>query len=164
MSKKKEIKIDGSLVATVTNNLNKHGEIRGENKKQTKILRAACPHHKINKKGKIKPTVYNDGNGNCTCYLCGAKFGTKLYSKEETKEMCGKVKKILDQARFMNQAADLGKESGTYLAKLSVDLSALPKTYGKIKKAVERTEHIKNRKKKNRNGNNNSGSSYGAWR
>lgn len=162
MGKKNELDIKGSLVATITNNLNKHGEIRGESKKQRKMLKAACPHHKITKKGKIKPTIYNDGNNTCTCEMCGAKFTTHLHTKEETKKIVGNMKEMLDQARFMNQAADLGKETATYLAKLSVDVSHFSKTYGKIKKAVERSENVKNKKKKNRG--NGGGSSYGAWR
>lgn len=163
MAKKNEnINIKGSIVATITNNLNKHGEIRGGNKKETKNLRAMCPHHKLTKKGKIKPTVINDGNGTCLCTMCGHKFSTHLYTKDEVKKTTGKFTGMLDQARFMNEAADLGKESASYLAKLSVEVSHFPKTYGKIKKAVERTENVK--KKKNKNNGDGGTTNYGGWR
>lgn len=161
-NKNNEVNIKGSIVATVTDSLNKHGEIRGSSKKETKNLKAMCPHHKITKKGKIKPTIYNDGQGTCTCEMCGAKFTTHLYSKEESNKVIGKMKMMLDQARFMNQAADTGKETGLYLAKLSVDLSHFGKTYGRMKKAVERTEDMKKRKNKSRN--NAGGSNYGSWK
>ena len=167
MGKNKKNKFDvenikGSIVGAVTNSLNKHGEIRGETKKETKNLKAMCPHHKITKKGKIKPTIFNDGQGTCTCEMCGAKFTTHLYNKEESDKIIGKMKGMLDQARFMNQAADTGKETQIYLAKLSVDVSHFGKTYGRIKKAVERTDSIK--KKKNKSNNHYNGSSYGSWK
>lgn len=164
MAKEKNVvEKKGSIVATITNNLNKHGEIKGANKKETKNLRAMCPHHKINKKGKIKPTVYNDGNGTCTCEMCGAKFTTHLYNNEETDKIVGKFKGMLDQARYMCEAADLGKDTSSYLAKLSVDVSHFGKTYGKIKHVVERTENMKRKKKDNRSRGNGS-ENYGGWR
>lgn len=165
MAKKNDVNIKGSIVATITNNLNKHGEIKGENKKETKNLKAMCPHHKITKKGKIRPTVTNDGNGTCYCSMCGHKFSTHLYTKDETKKIVGKFTGMLDQARFMNEAADLGKDTGAYLARLSVETSHFKKTYGKIKKAVERTEHVKKKKRGNNNRNGgNSSTNYGGWR
>lgn len=151
-----------NIVAAVTESLNKHGEIKAKNKKETKNLKAMCPHHKINKKGKIKPTVCNDGNGVCYCTMCGHKFSTHLYTNDESKKIIDKFTGMLDQARFMNEAADLGKETGNYLGRLSVDTSHFGKTYKKIKKAVERTEHVKKKKRDRRN--NNGGNSYGGWK
>ena len=53
--KQNEIKIgDGSVIAIITENLSKKGEIKGRNKRQTKVLRGACMHHVINRKGKVK--------------------------------------------------------------------------------------------------------------
>jgi uncharacterized Zn finger protein (UPF0148 family) len=164
MGKNKNINtmnIKGSTVSEVTNNLNKHGEIRGNNKNQTKNLRALCPHHKINKKGKLKMTIVNNGNGECTCLMCGRKFRTQLFDKKEVKDSVEDVREILDQARFMNIAADLGKETELYLAKVSVDISHLPKTYKRIRKATERTDSLKNKKKKSKK---NYTPSYGGWR
>lgn len=157
--------IKGSVIATITNSLNKHGEIKGANKKEKKNLKAMCPHHKITKKGKIKPTVSNDGNGTCKCEMCGHEFTTHLFTKDETKENTGKFVEMLDQARYMAQAADLGKDTNMYLAKLSVDVSHFNKVYGKIKHVVERSDNMKKKKKGHRNNNNGGGSSnYGGWR
>lgn len=160
---KNQTKIKGSIVATITNNLNKHGEIKGETKKETKNLKAMCPHHKINKKGKIKPTVWNDGNGICTCEMCGAKIPTHLFEKEEVNKVYGKFKSLLDQARFMAESADLGKETNMFLADLSVKAAQFGKTYGKIKHTVERTEHMK-KKKKGKKPNGSGSENYGGWR
>ena len=159
---KKPINYEKNITAVITNHLNKHGEIRGENKKETKNLKLACNHHKITKKGKIKPTIFNDGNGMCVCEMCGARFSAVLYEKDESKKIIGKVKGMLDQAKFMNQAYDTGKDTQVYLTKLSVDLGHFGKTYGKIKKAAERLENVKKKKK----GNNRSsqGSNYGSWK
>lgn len=156
-------KAKGSLVATVTNKLNKHGEIKGDNKKETKNLRAMCPHHKYNKKGKIKPTVYNDGNGTITCTMCNAKIPTHVLNSDELGKITGKFKTVLDQARYMAQASDLGNETQQFLARLSVDTAQFTKTYGKIRHVVERSENMKKKNKKNHN--NASGSNnYGSWR
>lgn len=155
----------GSIVAKISSKLNKHGEIRGKNKKETKTLRAMCPGNAINKKGKLKARIYNDGNGTCTCLMCTKKFPTELYSKGKVSHMVKDMGALLHQARFMVVSADLGKETEEYLARLSVDVEHLPKVYGKIKHAVEKREHIRNKKKGGNRKNRGSGSeSYGAWR
>ena len=51
----------GSVAERISKSLNKHGEIKGENKKETKILKAMCNHHKLTKQQKIKAMVYNNG-------------------------------------------------------------------------------------------------------
>lgn len=152
-----------STVQLITNSLNKHGEIRGESKKETKNLKAMCPHHKMTKKGKIKPTVYNDGNGTCTCEMCGHSFTTHLYGNDEVKKSVGEIVQLLDQSRYMAEAADLGKETKAYLAQTSVSMSHFPKTYKKIRKVIEKTENTKRKKNKNRNQRGGS-ESYGGWR
>lgn len=163
--KKVELKVGQgkSSVQVVTNSLNKHGEIKGRDKKETRNLRAMCPHHKITRKGKIKPAVYNDGNGTCTCEMCGHKFPTHLFDKDETSKIVGKVTQLLDQSRYMAEAANLGKETKRYLAETSVSVSHLPKTYGKIKRVVEKSENTKKRKNKNNRGRGGS-ETYGGWR
>lgn len=164
-NKRTELKVSPgkSTVQAVTNSLNKHGEIKGNNKKETRNLRALCPHHKITKKGKIKPTVYNDGNGTCTCEMCGHKFPTHLFDKDETQKIIGRVTQLLDQGRYMCEAADLGKETKAYLATTSVQVSHLPKIYAKIKRVVEKSENTKRKKKGNRNSRGGS-EAYGGWR
>lgn len=152
-----------NVVDIITASRNKHGEIRGENKKETKNLKAICTHHYRNKKGKIKAAIINDGNGICTCELCGHRFPTKLYQKDDVDKQVGKVRELVDQSKFMVQSADLGKEGLHYLCTLSTYLTKFPKYYGKVKHTVEKSENTKKRKNKNRNSNSGS-ESYGGWR
>lgn len=166
-NKNTQTKNGSSIVATVTNSLNKHGEIKGKDKKETKNLRAMCPHHKITKKGNIKATIINDGAGTCTCLMCGASWSTDLPDKDEVKKILKPVKELLDMSRFLAEAADLGKETKAYLAKVSVDMAHLPKTYNKITHVVKKSESIKNKKRKgNKNNNSYDGGSqrYGGWK
>lgn len=161
--KTREVRMGKSTVQAVTNSLNKHGEIKGKDKKETKNLRAMCPHHKITKKGKIKPTIYNDGNGTCICEMCGHRFPTHLYTNDETKKVVGEMTQILDQSRYLAEAADLGKDTKAYLAQTSVSVAHFPKTYKKIRKVVEKSESTKRRKNKGHNQKGGS-ESYGGWR
>lgn len=155
----------GSIVAKISTKLNKHGEIRGKNKKETQNLISMCPGNAINKKGKLKAKIHNDGNGTCTCEMCTRKFPSELYAKSKVKHMVKDFDALLHQARFMVVSADLGRETEEYLARLSVDIDHLPKVYGKIKHAVEKRESIRNKKKGNKRNNRGTGSeSYGAWR
>lgn len=152
-----------NITAYLTDHLNKHGELRGANKEETRRLRDMCLHHKITKKGKTKPAVTNDGNGTCYCPMCGHKFSTHLWSEKEIKEKVAAVMNVLDQSKFMTVSADFGKEVEKYLVNLSVELGKLPKIYKKQRKVVEKRDHVKNKKKK-KSYNNTSSSSYGSWR
>ena len=152
-----------SIVARVTDNLNKHGEIRGSSKKETKNLKAMCPHHKITKKGKVKPTVQNDGQGTCTCEMCNSKFTTHLANKDEINKIVRKTAEMLSQARFMAESADLGNETKAYLANVSVLLRQFPGVYNDITKVVKKSNDVKKKKKHNGGGDNVSGN-LGAWR
>lgn len=165
MGKKKEISSESArqMVAQVTKSLNKHGEIRGKNKQQTKSLKAACPHHKITAKGKIKPTIVNRGDGTCYCSMCDHQFTTRLYNHDELEKITGNFRGVLDQARFMVTAADLGKETSEYLTRISVDTSMFKKTYGRIRKAVEKNNDVRGKKNKNRNRGGGS-ENYGGWK
>ena len=78
--------VKGNIVATITANLNKHGEIKGSNKKETKNLKAMCPHHKLTKKGKNKAMVWNNGDGSLKCTMCDNRVPTDLKSKEDVKK------------------------------------------------------------------------------
>lgn len=153
----------GGIVDTITNNLNKHGEIKGSNKKETKNLKLLCNHHKRSKKGKIRPTICSDGNGGRVCLLCGQKFTTHLYTKEEVEKTVGKTQALLTQTAYMIQAAELGKDTAMYVANLSVNFGYFPKVYGKVKHVVERTDNAKKKKKKNK-GHNTGTESLGSWK
>lgn len=152
----------GDIVQIVTQKRNKHGELKGANKKETKNLRAACPHHIITKKGKIRPQIRNNGNGTVTCTMCDHTFPTTLPQKNEVRDKIKGVTELLDQARYIGIAADLGKDTISYLTEVSVELSHLGKTITKAAHVVERREQV-GKKKKNK-GDNSGSSSFGKWR
>lgn len=151
------------IAQIITNSLNKHGEIKGKNKKETKNLRAMCTHHKYTKKGKKKADIINEGNGNITCLMCSSKFNTHLADKNEIHKIVNKLLQYLNQCKFMAEAAGLGKGTINYLAELCVQVSHFEKVYCKTKHVVERAEHVKNKKKKNKNYGTGS-EDLGSWR
>ena len=165
---KKAVKMSSkSAVVKITESLNKRGEIRGTNKKETKNLVAMCPHHKITKKGKKRSTLYpvSDKKGVYICSMCGRKVVTHIYTKEEAHEAVNKTRTLLDQARFFVEAGELGNDTAGYLARLSVDIAHLPKTYNKIAKAVVKSDNIKKHKKKGKHGNGGfTNEDLGSWR
>lgn len=172
MSRKNDtFKVEGikngkSLVSTITNNLNKHGEIKGENKKETKKLKAVCPHHRVNKKGKIRPTIENH-DGVCYCKMCGAEFRAPLYENKELSAIVNKYKGVLNQAKFITQSADMGENMIGFFANANIYASETKKQYKKIRKIAEKSDRIKKKKGgKNRNNggyNSNSSDNYGSW-
>ena len=154
-----------SLAATITNNLNKHGEIKGKNKKESKKLKAACPHHKVNKKGKVRPTIAND-NGVCYCKMCGAQFRAPLYDNKELSSIVGKYRGVLEQSKFITQSYELGEDMVGFFANANIYASETKKQYKKIRKIAEKRDRIKKKSKKNRNGggfNGNSSDNFGSW-
>lgn len=167
MSKKVEVQeMKGSPIKRITESLNKHGEIKGSSKKETKILRGLCVHHKYNKKGKIVAEIVNDGEGTCTCLMCRHEFTTKLPTMKELDEIVDEMIKLNDQAKFMAVSVDAGDETIKYLAAMGVQLMNYKKTYSKLKSIAERQETIKNGKKKKSKGKDNFGSgsgNYGSW-
>ena len=170
MSKKKIFNVEGikngkTLAATITQNLSKHGEIKGDNKKITKKMKAACPHHKINKKGKIRPTIAND-NGVCYCKMCGAQFRAPLYQNKELSSIVNKYQGVLEQSKFIVQSADMGEDMLAFFANANIYASETKKQYKKIRKIAEKSDRIKKKSKKNNNGGYNGGNSsdnFGSW-
>lgn len=150
-------------IKLVTESLNKHGEIKGNSKKETKLIRNMCPHHKYNKKGKIKPGVYNDGNGVCVCTLCNSKFPTSVYDDDKLDKATNQFMSMLQQAKYMSVATGCDNETTSYLGQVCVNVQAAKKTYKKIRRIAEKTENIKNKKNK-KNNSYSSSDNYGSWR
>ena len=158
--KQNEIKIgDGSVIAIITENLSKKGEIKGRNKRQTKVLRGACMHHVINRKGKVKARIWNDGKGHCTCTLCKFTFGTKRAGDKELDLTVGDFQKLNNQAKFIAAAIGADSDTITYLSKIGSDLMFYNKTYKRIMSIVEKRDNLSNKKQKSHTGSNN----FGSW-
>ena len=49
--------VKSKALLQVTKSINKKGKLKGRNKKETKMLKGMCTHHKINKNGKVKMRV-----------------------------------------------------------------------------------------------------------
>lgn len=148
-------------VEAVTKAINKKGEIKGKNKKETKMLKAICPHHKYNKHGKLKPTIYNDSKGSCYCRLCGQKFPSKLLELSEVKDMVEGLEELNSQAKFTSVAIGAGASTVEYYAQLGAALSTYKKSYGKLKEVAERQNKVKTKKNKKNSGGSNQ---YGSWK
>ena len=164
--KRDGFQIDASnkgAAAIVTANRNKRGEIRGKTRKETKNIKAMCTHHVYGKKGKKHMTLISEQNGMKTCTCCGESFPSRLLKKEELKKIVGDMKMAVNQTKFFVEAADLGKDTEKYLGRMSIDLAHFKKTYKRVGKSLLRSEHIKNKKKKNKR-NNVSSNQYGSWR
>ena len=101
-------------VIEVTKNLTKKGRLKGRNKKETRALRGMCPHHKVNKRGHIKPTLIPGGKGYCYCRMCKAKVPTKFFDDEYVKETADNMAEINSQAKYIAAAGNLGTDMNNF--------------------------------------------------
>lgn len=162
-NKRPEYKIgEGSVISIIKQNTTKNGKIRGKNKKQTKVLRGACVHHTLTNKGKIKPTIYNDGKQTCTCRLCQASFKGRPYSKEEVAGKIKGAKEVINQLKYLAVAVNAGNDAVRYASEAGSILELLPKNYRKVASIAEKAESVRNKKKKKKNGSD--FSTIGSWR
>lgn len=150
------------VVSAVSKSINKHGKIKGKNKKETKYLTRACTHHKYNRKGKLKPAFINNAEGECVCELCGRSFPTKPETKDNVKKLINPIRELADQAATGAVAGGLGEKAIDKLVTIKVLLAEFPKDYSKIMKAISKEDNIKKKKKHNNNGGGGS-SQYGGW-
>lgn len=154
-------KIEGNVINVVKQHTDKKGRIRGKNKTQTKILRGACVHHTINGKGKIKPTIGNDGKSTCTCRLCGGYFKGRPYSPEEVEKKFSGAKEVVNQMKYLAVAVKAGPEAVRFSSELGSMLEIAPKHYKKIGRVAEKAEQVRNKKKKKRG---DDMSAVGSWK
>ena len=149
------------VVRKTSGTLNKKGEIRGNNKRETKTLKKSCTHFIVNKKGKLKsPTDIIDGK--CHCYACGADFRCKLYKKDEIKEICNDTIEMINHFKFLSVATGADEETVNFLVHLAVEFGKLPKVARKLTEMAEKQEKIKGNNKKNKY-NNGGSESLGSW-
>lgn len=164
MGKKKKIKttrIDlggKKLIEFQTGMLNKHGELKGRNKKETKILKDTCMHHRINKKGKLKSRVEVAG-GVAHCTMCNNDFTAKPYSKDERDRICGDFYELVNNAKFMAAATHADENVQRVLAETAVNVRNVSKISKTLTKVVEKEDRMSKKEKKNSN----SSSSLGEW-
>jgi len=152
---------EGSVISTIKQHTKK-GKIRGKNKKQTKILIGACPHHTTNSKGKIKPIISNDGKQWCTCRLCKASFKGRPYKNEELDNKLKGAIEVINQGKYLSVAVGAGNDTIRYFTELGSMLALAKKYYKRVSSLAEKVESIHNKKKKKKNGSD--FGTMGAWR
>lgn len=149
-----------NIIEFQTSMLNKHGELKGRNKKETALLRDTCMHHKKNKKGKNKSRVELE-DGQACCAMCQAEFRAQPYSKSERKEIIGEGKELANHTKFMAAACGADEQTLRSLAEISVGLTNLGKINKSLTKIVSKEDAIKKKNKKNKG---NTSESLGSWR
>lgn len=150
-----------NVISLITKHVTKSGKLKGKNKKETKWLKAICVHFIYNKKNKLKPMFFNDGQGECVCKLCARSFPAKIIDNQTVEEACKTVISYMDQA--VAGAISIGASNNTIedLAETKAKVNKFRKKgYNRIMKGVTATDRIKNKKKKNRNSGN---TVYGVW-
>lgn len=143
----------------VSKSVNKKGKLVGKNKKETKMLKAVCPHHRINKHGKVKPTFMNNGEGTCVCTMCRATFPAKFFKDEKLDGIIGDMKTVNEQAKFMAVATGAGNQTIDFFTQFGVMLANYKKAYTKERNVAEKQSNVKNKKKKKSYESN----QYGSW-
>ena len=146
------------LIEFHTSMLNKHGELKGRNKKETKIIKETCMHHKVGKKGKLKSRVeVTNGIGHCT--MCGEDFRAVPYTKEERNEICGNIKELANHTKYLAAAVGANEDVQRVLAETCISIDNLKHINKKYTKIVEKQEKLKSKNKKNKES-----STLGNWR
>lgn len=152
---------DGSIPAILTEHVTKKGKLRADNKKQEKILRGACVHHVINKNGKLKPSVSNNGKKECYCRICRSTFSTIPYDDASVSNIVDEMKRLNNQSKYMVTAVGGGNESQRFFSELGSMLMIYPGRYRKLVKVAKKADGIKRKKRRKSN---TQYSSYGSWK
>ena len=140
-----------NLVELHSKSLNKHGVLKGKNKKETKVLKATCMHHKYNKKGKLKSRISDvDKNGICHCTMCETDFRALPYNKEDRRKALDESLNLIDNTKFYITAVDPKNEAAQrLLAEADVAMRLVAKYNKKVTKIVMKKDNLTEKKKKN---------------
>lgn len=149
-------------VLKTTKSLTKKGKIKGRNKKETRVLRAGCTHHRYNRSGsKIKATVRVAADGTIFCPMCKAEFSESIIGHNEAREIMAKAKEVLDQKTFMAVEANAGNEAIDYLVNFKSFFNK--NTYKMLDKIDKVTVKKTGIQKKKKNYKNYGAQSFGGW-
>ena len=145
-------------VVKVTKSMNKKGRLKGTNKKETKTLKGMCPHHKINKNGKTKPTTFIT-DGYCICKMCGAKFPARFYNNDTLDEVIDGMKELNNQNKYASVAVNSGDKMVDFFCTFGVMLTTYKKNSKKIRAVAKKQGELNKKKNKSSGGS----SMYGSW-
>ena len=146
-------------VQEVSRHLNKKGKLKAGDKKKEKALKSICPHHAINRKGKLKARVHNDGNGQYQCDICRDRFKSNFYSDAEYDKAYDAYKPQISQAKMIAVAVGADKETIKEVCELNLHVDQSRQLMRRLRK-VGQKQSTKPKKKKKKDNNNNPG----AWR
>lgn len=157
-----DLKMDGkSLIGLHTQSLNKHGELKGKNKQETRALTETCMHHIESKKGKLKSRVdVNQEDKMAHCTMCNHDFQASLYDKESAKDVIDAYKGFVDHTKYIAAAVGVDEKTQRILASMNIQAVNAYKLNRKLTKIVSKEDRVKSKKKKNRG---NVSSEFGAW-
>lgn len=158
MSKKKATR--NRPLAELTRNLDKKGRLKGKNKKETKMLKGMCLHHKYNKHGDRKPAIVPGGKKFYYCKMCGSTIRLNTYTKEHLTEVVEEMTNINNQAKYLATAVNAGNAAVEYFASCGIALTNYKKYYIRVATIARKQSKIKKRKKRSEG----SSAQYGAWR
>ena len=145
-------------IVEVSKHLTKKGKLTGS-KKEKKALRSICTHHALNRKGKIKARIHDEGNKNCQCDICKERFRSGFYTDQEFDAAYNKIKPIASQAKLLSIATGAGKGTVQEIASLNLHIDRFKKTYTNLRSVAEKQDKVKNKKKKHQESEN-----LGGWR
>lgn len=146
------------LIEFHTQKLNKHGELKGKNKKETRLIKDTCMHHKIGKKGKVKARIELDNNV-AHCTMCNHEFTVTPYEKDERNRITNDMWEFTDQTKFMAAAVGADESTMRALAEFGVGIDNIKKINKTLTKIVKKEDMLSKKKQKNKN----SSQSLGSW-
>ena len=146
-------------VKAITEHTNKNGKLRGS-KKEKAALRSICEHHTISKKGKKVRARLDVHDRNCTCKICQEKFSLDFYSDQQYDKAYAPYKAILSQGKLLAVATNADLKTQQEICELNLRADRYKKIYGNLRKAGEKRQKIKDKKKKE---NKKPNGTFGAW-
>ena len=145
-------------IMLINKHLTKKGKLKGRNKKETKQLKAGCMHHKITRRGKLKPAYFIQDD-QCVCRLCHHKFPAKFLEKHEVDDIFDGMTELVDQYKYLTVALNAGSAAQDFAAQFSMNIPKIKKGYKKVTNIAKKQTKIRKKKHKKYNGS----SQYGSW-
>lgn len=155
----------GEAASVITENRNKQGVIKVKHdKKATKKLKLVCPHHKVNKKGKLVPTIEKISDSKCRCTMCGSEIDMSRLTSEDIRKTTNDKMAQIRQAIFM--VARLSKKENNHkydavfqkLESAAIVLKEVDGELNNVKDIASKSYKDEDGKKKDKGGNKNGGS------
>lgn len=144
----------------VNRSLNKHGEIKGESKKKTKILKGKCFHSSFKKNGKRKKRFYIGHDEMCHCEMCKGEFLPRPLSKDELREAIDVMRRVNNQVKYLSMECNADIKTMEFFANFGSMLEIYEKPARRLQEIARKEDSVKkNKKRQSYDGS----QSYGSW-